>query len=54
MVELLKKVLALALRVAEWLPGVRRARRRRELREAIAEHDEAKMNRIFQQRRDRK
>ena len=51
--DLLKKVLALALKVAEWLPGVRRARERRALRRAIAEHDEAEMNRIFQQRRDR-
>ena len=54
MVELLKKVLALALKVAEWLPAVRRARERRELREAIVEHDEATINRIFQQRRDRR
>ena len=54
MVELLKKALALLIKVAEWLPSVRRARERRELRYAIAEHDEAKMNRIFQQRRDRK
>lgn len=54
MVELLKKALTLLIKVAEWLPSVRRARERRELREAIVEHDEAKMNRIFQQRRDRR
>lgn len=53
MVELMKQVLALALKVAEWLPGVRRARERRALRRAIAEHDEAEMNRLFQQRRDK-
>lgn len=54
MIDLLKKALSLILKVAEWLPALRRARERRELREACATHDEAKMNRIFQQRRDTK
>ena len=54
MIELIKKALTLLLAVWQAIPAVRRARERRELREAIAEHDEAKMNRIFQQRRDRK
>ena len=54
MIDLVKKALALLIKVAEWLPSVRRARERRELREAIAEHDEVKMNRLWQQRRDRK
>ena len=54
MTDLLKKALALILKVAEWLPALRRARKRRELREAIDTHDEAKMNRLWQQRRDRR
>ena len=54
MTDLLKKALALILKVAEWLPALRRARERRERREAIATHDEAKMNRLLQQRRDRR
>lgn len=54
MIELIKKALALLLAVWRAVPAVRRARERRELRAAIAEHDEAKMNRIFQQRSDRK
>ncbi len=54
MIDLLKKVLALLLKAAEWLPAVRRARERRELREAIVEHDEREMNRLWQQRRDRR
>lgn len=54
MIELLKKTLTLLLAVWQAVPAVRRAREKRELRAAIAEHDEARMNRIFQQRRDRK
>ena len=54
MIDLIKKAIALLLAVWKAIPAVRRAREKRELRKAIAEHDEAKMNRIFQQRRDRK
>lgn len=54
MIELLKRALGVLLKVLEWVPGWRKAREKRALRKAIAEHDEAKMNRIFQQRRDRK
>lgn len=54
MIELLKKTLTLLLAIWQAVPAVRRAREKRELRRAIAEHDEAKMNRIFQQRRDKK
>ena len=54
MIDLLKKALTLLLAVWQAIPAVRRARERRELREAIAEHDEAKTNRLWQQRRDRR
>lgn len=54
MIDLLKKALALLLALWQAIPAVRRARERNAIRKAIAEHDEAKMNRIFQQRRDRK
>lgn len=54
MVELLKKVLALALRVAGWLPGVRRARRRKAFRAAAAKGDESAMNRLWQEMEDEK
>lgn len=54
MIELIKKALTLLLAVWQAIPAVRRAREKRELREAIAEHDEAKMNRLWQQRRDRR
>lgn len=54
MLDLLKKALALLLKVAEWLPAIRRARERNAIRRAIAEHDEAEINRLFQARRDAK
>ena len=54
MIELVKKALALLLAVWQAIPAVRRAQERRELREAIAEHDEARMNRLWQRRRDRR
>ena len=54
MIELIKKALALLLKAAEWLPAVRRARERRAFRRAVAEHDEREMNRLWQQRRDRR
>ncbi len=50
----LKKVLELALKAAEWLPAVRRARERRAFRRAVAEHDEREMNRLWQERMDRR
>lgn len=53
MIELIKKALTLLLAVWQAIPAVRRARERRELRKAIATHDEAEINRLFQQRRDR-
>ncbi len=50
----LKRFLELALKVAGWLPAVRRARERRAFRRAVAEHDERAMNRLWQERRDRR
>ena len=54
MIDLLKKALALLLKLAEWLPAVRRAHERRALRKAIAEHDREALNRILQKMRDKK
>lgn len=53
MIDLLKKALTLLLALVQAIPAVRKAREKRELRRAIAEHDEAAINRIFQARRDR-
>ncbi len=54
MIDLLKKALALLLAVWQAIPSVRRARERRAFRRAVAEHDEREMNRLWQQRRDRR
>ena len=53
MIDLAKKLLTLALALVRAIPPIRRARERNAIRRAIAEHDEAEINRIFQQRRDR-
>ncbi len=50
----LRQVLELLLKVAGWLPAVRRARARRAFRRAVAEHDERAMNRLWQERMDRR
>lgn len=52
MIDLLKKLLDLALRFLDWRRDTAKARDRNAARRAIAEHDAEALNRLIQARKD--
>ena len=54
MLNLITKLIAIAERLIGWFTGCKEARKRDDVRKAVAEHDREAMNRILQERRDGK
>lgn len=54
MLELLKKALELVLRFLDWRKATKRDREREDVRRAVVNHDREAMNRILQERRNRR
>lgn len=52
MIDLLKRLLDLALRFLDWRRDTARARDRNAACRAVAEHDKDALNRLIQERRD--
>lgn len=54
MINLITKILSLIERLLDWFAGRKESRKRDDIRKAVAEHDREAMNRIIQERRDKR
>lgn len=54
MLNLITKIISLIERLLDWLAGRKESRKRDEVRKAVVEHDREAMNRIIQDRRDKR
>ena len=54
MLNLITRILSFAERLLDWLAGRKEARKREDVRKAVAEHDREGMNALLQKRREGK
>lgn len=54
MINLITKIISLIERLLDWFAGRKESRKRDDVRKAVAEHDREAMNRIIQERRDKR